>query len=99
MDRVTLGLAPVESSVAAGSHLLEASRDGYVTKSFSIELAAGHARRVDVELEKTPITHRWWFWASASAVLLGGAALTIALLTERSPDQGRAFSPSRITGP
>jgi hypothetical protein len=41
---------------------------------------------------------RWWFWAGASLVLVGGGAAIYALTTEREADTG-TYPPGRVAGP
>jgi hypothetical protein len=45
-----------------------------------------------------PITSRWWFWTGAVALVAGGAALTVALLTERPASSG-SIMPGQIAAP
>ena len=62
-------------------------------------LLAGERKTISVELDKSAgITSKWWFWAGAGVVVVGGVALTAALLTEREADPGD-IPPGRVSAP
>jgi hypothetical protein len=75
------------------------TREGYEDASLPVVLRAGTERDLTVSLERTtPVTHRWWFWTTASAVIAGGIALSVALVTERSPERG-SLNPGVVRAP
>jgi hypothetical protein len=88
-----------ELVVAAGSHQVTATREGYERASLPVVLPAGATRELTVSLERsTPITHRFLFWAAAGLVVAGGIALSAALMTERSPRHG-SLQPGQVRAP
>lgn len=90
------GPAPASAPLQPGLYSLRIERPGYVDESFPVALKPGEKRDVFVALhESPPITTRWWFWSGIGAVVLGGAALTVALLTEGPAGSG-SFSPGQI---
>lgn len=100
IDGRPMGRAPVEVELMPGTHRIAMRKDGYEDASTSAVLAAGERREVVVRLESKPsIFGRWWFWAGASAIVAGGVAVSIALLTERSPDRGDGFAPEQARAP
>lgn len=89
VDGQVLGIAPVETIVAAGSHAIDVQRDGYKSTHTGAVLAAGERRTVDVSLEsETGLLGRWWFWTAVGVVVAGGVALVVVLNTEKDPDRG-----------
>lgn len=89
VDGKLVGMAPTETIVSPGTHRVSATHAGYHDAQSTAVLRAGERKSFVVELEATvPITQRWWFWTGVGAVVAGGAALSIALLSERSPDNG-----------
>jgi hypothetical protein len=100
IDGKPMGRAPVEAELAPGTHRIVMHKDGYEDASTSAVLSAGEKKDVVVRLESKPtIFGRWWFWAGASAIVAGGVVLSIALLTERSPDRGDGFAPEQARAP
>ncbi|HKO53972.1 MAG TPA: PEGA domain-containing protein [Polyangiaceae bacterium] len=89
----------IELALLAGNHRISATREGYEDASVPIVLRAGATRNVQLELEPArPLSSRWWFWAGAGAVVAGGIALTVALLTESPADKG-TLPPGQISAP
>lgn len=100
IDGKALGRSPLEAELAPGTHRIAIRKEGFVDASTSAVLAVGERKEVVVPLESKPsIFGRWWFWAGASAIVAGGVVLSIALLTERSPDQGDGFTPEQARAP
>lgn len=88
-----------ELVVGAGAHQVTALREGYDEASVPVVLPAGSTRSVTVSLERsTPVTHRWWFWSALALVAAGGAAVGVALLTERAPSEG-SLPPRTVQAP
>lgn len=89
----------IELALPAGTHRVTALREGFDEASVPVVLRAGTVRTLDMKLEKSvPLTSRWWFWTGTVAVLAGGAALGIALMTERPADRG-TLMPNQISAP
>jgi hypothetical protein len=85
--------------LAAGTHQVQVRREGYEPATSSAVVRVGETTRLDVPLHSPPaITSRWWFWTGVGAVVLGGTALTVALLTEREADSG-SIAPGQVSGP
>ena len=100
IDGKPMGNAPVEVMLEAGVHKIFVHRDGYEDTESSAVLAAGERKEITVEPQKNaPITSKWWFWTSIGVVVAGGAALTVALLTEKKAGTGDNFSPGQVSGP
>lgn len=79
----------VELALPAGTHRVIAEREGFDSASVPFVVKPGETRNLQLELERAvPVTSRWWFWTSIGVVVAGGAALTVAMLTERKADQG-----------
>ncbi len=98
IDGKPLGDAPVEANLSAGTHSLEARREGSKPTKTTAVVTAGERRELDVMLESEPgLLGRWWFWAGVGAVVAGGVAIVIAVNTEKSPDKG-TVAPGVVVG-
>ncbi len=99
VDGRSTGTVPVETMVRAGRRTIVVRRDGYEDAKTSAVLAAGESKEISVPLaEVPPITARWWFWTGLGVVVASGAAVTVALLTERDPDEG-TIPPGKLPTP
>jgi hypothetical protein len=99
IDGQRQGTVPVQVALAAGSHEVVVRHAGYDEAKTSAVVSVGGSSRLDVPLESPPpITKKWWFWTGVGAVVVGGVALTAALLTERSADSG-SIAPGRVSAP
>jgi hypothetical protein len=99
IDGKPVGNVPAERSLPAGPHKILVERDGYETAQTTAVVIAGDKKQISIELkEKTSLVKRWWFWAGIGVVVAGGAAVTSALIIERSPDVGD-FEPGQISAP
>lgn len=99
IDGKVAGNAPAEMRLQPGTHEVRVSRDGFEPETRSAVLKPTERKVITVRLEETPgITERWWFWAGVGTVVVGGAVLTYALLTERSPDEGD-IPPGKVAAP
>lgn len=88
-----------ELVLPAGPHRVSARREGFEEASAPVVLAPGATRDLTVPMERSvPVTGRWWFWAGAALLVAGGAALGVALLTERPADHG-SLSPGQVRAP
>jgi hypothetical protein len=98
VDGARIGVTPLETQVPAGTHTItleHPDRDDYET---SAAVPAGGVRTLDVTMDSPSVTSRWWFWTGVGAVVVTGAIITIALLTERSPDTG-TIEPGTLQAP
>jgi hypothetical protein len=98
VDGRALGAAPVETIVNAGTHRITAWHPEWKTTETSAALAVGERKEMTVSLKPRGITSKWWFWAGVGAVVVTGAVVTTALLTERDPASGD-IPPGHVSGP
>lgn len=92
------GVAPVETSLAAGTHSVELRSEGYRAMKTSAVVGAGEKKEIDLALEsETGLLGRWWFWTGVGAVVVGGVVAIIALNVEKEPDSG-TVPPGRVVG-
>jgi hypothetical protein len=99
IDDGVAGTAPVEVALDAGSHKIVLRRDGYDEAETSAIVPVGERREMTVDLaKKAPITSQWWFWTGVGVVVVGGVALTAALLTEKKAGHGD-LPPGQTSGP
>ena len=100
IDGEPVGESPVEVAVEAGAHKIVVRSEKYKDTETSAVVVAGQRRELVVDLEKRPpIYARWWFWTGVGVVLVGGAVITYALLSEKSAPQGDQFAPAQVRGP
>ncbi len=85
VDAMDVGLTPIDLTRPAGSYRFLIRESGYVPYDTKVVAEAGEELTLSPTLpkEKTALTKRWWFWASAATVVAGGVLLTYALT--RSP--------------
>jgi hypothetical protein len=89
----------LELVLPAGEHKVVAQRDGYDEATVPFVLSPGATRDLPVTLDKSiPLTSRWWFWTSVAVVVVGGAVLTYALLSEKKADHG-SLQPGQVSAP
>ena len=100
IDGKRLGNPPLEVPLAAGQHTVLATLDGYEDAQVPVVVSAGDAKRpVPITLTKSaPLTSKWWFWTTIGVVVVGGVAVTAALLTEKSADKG-TIPPGQLSAP
>lgn len=101
VDGLSIGTSSprAELVLPAGPHQVTARREGYDDASVPVVLRAGSTRELLVPLERAvPVTSRWWFWTGAALLVAGGAALGVALLTERPADRG-TLPPGQVSAP
>lgn len=99
IDGKPYGTTPVEAKLPAGSHTISLARGGYVTRTATIVLTSGERKEMSLTLESEPgITSRWWFWTGVGAVVIGGTALTIGLMSSRDAGRGD-IDPGRVSAP
>lgn len=89
VDEKETGAVPFELAVAAGSHQVSLSKDGFLPNKTMTIVGAGERKELNIELEKeTPIYGKWWFWTGVGVVIAGGVATVVALNTEKDPQRG-----------
>ena len=99
LDGRPVGTTPVEVPVEAGPVSIALHRDGFIDANASAVVTAGERREVNVALEPVkPLTSRWWFWTGIGVIVVGGVALTAALLTEKSAGRGD-IQPGQVAAP
>jgi hypothetical protein len=98
VDGHALGAAPVETFVQAGAHRVTAWHPEWKTTQTSAALAVGERKELTLSLKPLGITSKWWFWFGVSAVIVTGAVVTTALLTERDAGSGD-IPPGRVSAP
>jgi hypothetical protein len=97
IDGTSLGMVPTEAPVVPGTHRVQLTHDGYHPSDSTAVVAAGERKEVNVQLEAIePIYKKWWFWTGVGVVVAGGVAITIAALSERSPDKG-TIDPGQVS--
>ncbi len=81
IDGKEVGMTPIDTERPPGEHRIEVERDGYVSYASTVKLDIGGRAdlRATLVAQTIPLTHRWWFWTGATAVVLGGVTLTYML--------------------
>ncbi|MEZ4266713.1 MAG: PEGA domain-containing protein [Myxococcota bacterium] len=77
-----LGVTPFDQDVAIGKITLTVSRPGYFDDVRELDLEAGQAYDIAVQLKALPpetpkVTQRWWFWTIIGVAVAGGATAAI----------------------
>jgi len=99
VDGKPAGAVPAEVVVGPGSHKVVVRQEGYEESEVSVVTAAGDNKSVQVDLaKKAALTSKWWFWTGVGVIVVGGAVLTYALLTEKKAGSGD-FTPGQVAGP
>ncbi|HEY4157500.1 MAG TPA: PEGA domain-containing protein, partial [Polyangiaceae bacterium] len=89
VDGKPIGNTPTELVVEAGPHQVTLQAEGFDTSTVATIVDLGAKRDLTIALEPTtPFTSKWWFWTGVGVVVVGGIALSAALLTEKSADHG-----------
>lgn len=97
IDGSRVGQTPLEKELAVGGYSLRLSAPGFRPYAVELVVGADQRRQVSVQLERlAPARSRWWLW-TIGAVVLGGAAATIAAtqLIPEGPLDG-TLDPGRI---
>lgn len=99
IDGKSVGTPPAEAPLEAGSHAVRVHHDGYDDAQTSVVLNAGEHKEVTLDPSSMPgLASKWWFWTGVGVIVVGGIALTAALLTEKPAGSGD-YSPGRVSGP
>ncbi len=89
IDETQTGTVPYELPIAAGTHTVSLSKDGFLPNKTSAIVNAGETKELNIDLEKeTPVYGKWWFWTAIGAVVAGGVVTVVALRTEKDPVRG-----------
>jgi len=88
IDGLDVGEAPVTRRLPAGGHVVEAVAPGYETYRTSVDLADRQQLPLHLVLDEDtdPITSEWWFWAGASALIVGATVAVVLLALPSEPD-------------
>jgi hypothetical protein len=86
-DDIDVGPTPLVLRRPAGPHRVELTKAGY--EPYVSELQANPGERIDISAslvaEKPSLLRQWWFWTAAALVLGGAAFGTYALTRESEP--------------
>ncbi len=96
VDGLEVGEAPVSRRVPFGGHVVEAELPGYETYRTSVEIAERQELDLQVVLEEETdpgLFGRWWFWAGASAVVVGATVAIVLLAQPSDPEPIPGNSP------
>jgi hypothetical protein len=96
VDGRKIGNAPVELNVTKGSHRVTVRHRDYRLYETTAIVPAGGSKMVTATLDSSSVLTRWWFWSGAGAIVTAGVVLSIAAVTERSPDAG-TIAPGQIS--
>lgn len=89
IDGKSVGSPPLEIQVESGTRRLRIEHPKFRKRETSAVLVAGEKKELTLDpLDDTPVTARWWFWASIGAGVAAASVTTYMLLTERGPDRG-----------
>jgi hypothetical protein len=101
VDGKLAGNAPVELTVAPGSHEVLVRREGFEDNASSAVIRSGERRELDVTLAaRSSIVQKWWFWTGVGVVVAGGVVATVlAVMLPRGPDAGDGFQPGTLGAP
>lgn len=100
VDGKPVGAPPVEAVVEPGPHKILVRSEQNKDTETSTVVAAGERKDLLVDLEQRPsLVSRWWFWTGVGVVVVGGAVLGYALLSERAAPQGDQFAPAQVRAP
>ncbi|MEJ7732784.1 MAG: PEGA domain-containing protein [Polyangiaceae bacterium] len=98
VDGARKGIAPLETNLPGGVHRIVVTHPDHADYETSASVVAGGRKDVVATLESPSVVTRWWFWGGVGAVAAASAVITIALLTERSPDSGD-IPPGQLQAP
>lgn len=76
-----VGPVPVDVLRPGGTYEVQVTKTGYEDYQSTVAVRPGEQMALAASLseERIPITKRWWFWAGAGVVLVGGVVATYAL--------------------
>ncbi len=88
--------------VTPGSHKLVLTHADFKDLTTQVTIDRGETKILDLKLEPSGVTSKWWFWTTLTVgvlVVAGGVVgLVYALTTEKSPDTG-TIPPGQIKTP
>lgn len=88
VDKLDVGVVPVEIARPAGKYHVMVRSPGFVPYEVDAALEPGQKTelRAKLEPEKPTVFSRWWFW-TAAAVVVVGAAVTTYVVTRPEPER------------
>ncbi len=88
VDDLDSGIAPVQLTRPAGVYHVEVRKLGFLPYETTVKVNAGEQPSLVATLspETTPVYKTWWFW-SAAAVVVAGAAVGTYFLTRPDPER------------
>lgn len=96
VDGKRIGIAPIELNVEQGTHRITVRHPEFRILETTAVVPAGSNKTVNASLQSKSVATKWWFWTGVGAVVAAGTAITVAAVTERSPDAG-TIAPGIIT--
>ncbi|MFZ9887470.1 MAG: PEGA domain-containing protein, partial [Myxococcota bacterium] len=92
VDGVSHGVTPLGTPIGGlpiGVHVVQLSRDGFMTRRPDVVIAKNETTLLRVELEPEPLHRQWWFWAAlgsaAATAVAGGTAIAWWLMPQEAP--------------
>lgn len=102
VDGKSAGATPIDVPVTPGAHKLLLTHADYKDLTTQVTIERGESKTLDLKLDPTGVTSKWWFWTTLTVgvlVVAGGViGLVYALTTEKSPDTG-TIPPGQIKTP
>lgn len=88
VNDVDVGPTPLTLKRPAGTYRVRITAKGFVPYDTEVNVHAGEELdlRAPLEVEKVPLTKRWWFW-TATGVILTGVAVSTYALTRPDPER------------
>lgn len=88
VDRLDVGIAPVLLSRPAGTHHILVRKPGFDPYEIDANVAAGQRAELSATLKqrRPSVFTQWWFW-TAAATVIGGAAVTTYVLARPAPQR------------
>ncbi len=86
IDDKAVGLTPFDGDVPPGKHVIQVVSAGYLVDKQILEIKAGEALELDVQLDKVPpptvrkdnsLLSKWWFWGGIGAAVVGGVTIGV----------------------
>lgn len=102
VDGQPAGATPIDVPVTPGLHQLWLTHSDFKDLATQVTIERGETKTLDLKLEPSGVTSKWWFWTTLTVSVLvvagGVVGLVYALNTERAPDSG-SIPPGPIKTP